>query len=293
MRNSYVRTKLSSFINITEIVTIHYHEFDNNFKFSGEQHNFWEMVYVDSGSVEISRNGETTILNQGEILFHQPNEFHTIKSYNSSPNIFIISFVCKSALMASFIQHKSALNKKLKPFITSILSEAENTYIIPKNNPNMKKLIIKDTAPIGSEQLIKTYLEQFLIFLIRDITEEKDISLFPNQESLETHLISEIKEYLKSQLENKISIEDICHNFGYSKTYLSQLFKSQCSISIMKYYNIKKIEYSKKLIRDGRYSITQISNMLSFDNPQYFSRVFKRTTGLTPSEFIKSLEINS
>lgn len=292
MKASYIRTKFNNLINITEIVTIHHYEFDNSFEFVGEKHNFWEIVYVDSGAVTITRDSESTVLKQGEILFHEPNEYHTIKSFNSSPNIIVVSFVCKSPAMSYFKKFSSPLNVELKPFISSIIIEAEKTYIIPKNDINLKRLVIKETVPIGSEQLIKSYLEQLFILLMRTTMTKKDISVFPSKESLETTLISDMKKYITSHIEDKLKIEDICNYFGYSKTYLSQLFKSQSSISLMKYYNNKKIEYAKKLIREKKYNFTQISDMLSFDNPQYFSRVFKRVTGLTPSEFAKSLEIN-
>ncbi len=291
MNSSYIRTKFNNFINITEIVTIHYYEFDNTFEFKGEKHNFWEIVYVDSGSVEIMCDDKKVILKQGEILFHQPNEFHTIKSYNSSPNIFVISFVSKSSAMAYFANYKANLDKTLKPFISSIIAEAESTYIIPKNDIKLKKLVVKDNAAVGGEQLIKTYLEQLLIILARDILGKKDVVIFPSKESMETYIISEIKKYIKSKVTQKLQIDDICHHFGYSKTYLCQLFKAQCSVPLINYYNKEKIEYAKKLIREQNLNMTQISDMLSFDNPQYFARVFKRVTGLTPSEFAKSLKI--
>lgn len=291
MNSSYIRTKFNNFINVSEIVTIHYYEFDDTFEFGGEKHNFWEIVYVDSGAVEIMCDKKRVILKQGEILFHQPNEFHTIKSYNSSPDVFVISFVSKSSAMSYFANYKATLDKTLKPFISSIISEAENTYIIPKNDITLKKLITKDDASIGGEQLIKTYLEQLLIILARDILGKKDVVIFPSKESMETYIISEIKKYIKSKVTQKLKIEDICRHFGYSKTYLSQLFKAQCSISLINYYNKEKIEYSKKLIREQHLNMTQISDMLSFDNPQYFARVFKRVTGLTPSEYAKSLKV--
>ena len=292
MQHAYARTKLRNVINITEIVTIHYYEFDNSFVFKGEQHDFWEMVYVDSGAVEIQRGEETVILKQGDILFHEPNEFHAIRSHNSSPNIFVISFVCHSPAMNSFKRLHALLNKTLKPFISSIIIEAESTYVIPKNDVTLKRLTAKADAPLGGEQLIKTYLEQFLIILMRSLSEKKEISFFPSRESMETHIISEIKKYLEANVTNRITIQDVCAHFGYSKTNLSVLFKSQCNTTIIKYYNRKKIEYAKKRIRENRYNITQISDMLGFDNPQYFARTFKRVTGMTPTEFIRSLRVS-
>ncbi len=291
MQTSYIKTKLNNIINITEIITIHYYEFDKTFTFSGEKHNFWEMVYVDKGMVEIKSDNSDIILKQGEIIFHKPNEFHSIKSYNSAPNIFVISFVCKSLSMTYLEGYKTQINEQLKPFITSILHEANNAYVIPKNDIRLKKLQPKQPTKIGSEQLIKSYLEQFLILLIRGLTEKNSLTLFPAKENMENYLVSEIKKYIKSNLYKKITINEICKKFGYSKSYLSQLFNLQSSNSLIKYYKNCQIEEAKKLIREGRFTITEVSDKLAFDNPQYFSRTFKKYTGLTPSEFKKSVYV--
>ena len=127
--------------------------------------------------------------------------------------------------------------------------------------------------------------------IVAIINNKNEVLILPSQEQMETQIVQEIKEYLKRNITGKIRIEDVCHTIGYSKTYLCQLFKAQTSQSIMNYYNVQKIEYAKKLIRESSHNITQISNMLSFDNPQYFSRVFKRISGMTPTEFINSLDI--
>lgn len=291
MKGSYVLTKFNNLVNVTEIVTVHSYEFGPSFVFAGEQHDFWEIVYVDRGAVEITRDGESVVLSQGNILFHQPNEFHTIRSYDSAPSLLIVSFVCKSAAMSHFTRYQGKMNKNLRPFLKAIAAEAESTYILPKNDPELKMLVRRNTAAIGAEQMIKSYLEQFLVLMIRDINEHRDVSLFPSHKNLETHLVFEIKGYLREHLTQRVCIDDICKTFGYSKTYLSQLFKKQCGVSLMTYYNYKRIEYAKKLILESSYSFTQISNLLAFDNPQYFARVFKRITGQTPSEFRDSQSI--
>ena len=53
----------------------------------------------------------------------------------------------------------------------------------------------------------------------------------------------------------------------------------------------EKIKKAKNLIREGNLNFTEISDTLSFDNPQYFSRVFRRVTGMSPTEFKNSLDI--
>ena len=290
MKATYIKTRIRSVIEISRIVTVHYYEFDRNFVFCGESHDFWEMVYVDKGKVEIKRDDEYITLSQGEIVFHAPDEFHSIRALDSSPNFFVISFVCNSPAMQYFERYKTLLGKSLRPFIASVINESENAYDIPKNNPNLKKLVRKESCPVGAEQLIKTYMEQLLIFLVRDITKRGESDIFPSKESMENHLVSEIKAYLSSSTESLVRVDDICRKFGYSKSYLSRLFREMSGRTLAGYAADLKIERAKRLIRDGNLNFTQISELLAFDNPQYFSRVFKRITGMSPSEFKHSLE---
>ena len=201
MKVTYVKTKLNTVINISKIVTIHYYEFGRNFVYQGEQHDFWEMVYVDKGSVEIKRNEERIVLKQGEIVFHKPNEFHAIRALDSSPNFFVVSFVCDSPAMVYLEKYRTMLDKTLKGFISSIIKESDDTYVIPKNDTELKKLIKKENALIGGEQLIKTYLEQLLIFLIRSITGRGAMGIFPTKESMESYIVVDIKKYITSNLE--------------------------------------------------------------------------------------------
>ena len=60
--------------------------------------------------------------------------------------------------------------------------------------------------------------------------------------------------------------------------------------TILEYTLLRKIQEAKKLIREDRYNFSQISDRLAFDNPHYFSRVFKRITNITPSEYKKSVK---
>ena len=140
---NYIRCKITNLLNINKIVTIHYYELDKDFSYNGESHNFWEMVYVDSGVVEINTNKKQTILKQGEIIFHKPNEFHTL--YADKKTMTVPS--------------------NLKKHIGHIIEEYNETFF-PMSLDDVK-LTFKENPPIGSQQMIKTYLERLLILLIR------------------------------------------------------------------------------------------------------------------------------
>ena len=101
--------------------------------------------------------------------------------------------------------------------------------------------------------------------------------------------IKEIIDFLKHNIYGKITISDVAKAVGKSESTVKKLFDSYQKNGIMKYYNSLKIKESKKLIREGKYNITQISDMLCFDNPQYFSKSFKKFTNMTPSEYKASI----
>lgn len=291
MKTSYIKIRPKTVINVSRIVTIHYYEFGPNFVFQGESHDFWELVYVDKGKVQVRRDNEELILKQGELLFHQPNEFHSIRSLESSPNFFVISFSSASPAMAYFQKYRTQLDNNLKRYLSSIIREAEKTYLIPKNDPNLKKLHRKENAPLGGEQLIQTYLEQMLIFLLRTNTTQTDVALFPQKETQEDALIEAMKQFLSQRITQTVRIEDICNEFDYSRSYLTRRFQQGTGQSLAAYATTLKIEEAKRLIRESDMNLAQISEYLAFDNPQYFSRVFKKRTGMTPTEFKKRAHI--
>ena len=102
-RATYVKHKLENILHISRIVSIFYFEFDKDFKFSGEAHDFWEFVYVDKGAIIATAKDKDIPLRQGEILFHKPNEFHKLRADGKlAPNIFVMTFDCHSAAMNYF-----------------------------------------------------------------------------------------------------------------------------------------------------------------------------------------------
>ena len=285
MKAEYIKIKPKTVLNVSSIVTIHYYEFGPSFVFQGERHDFWEMVYVDKGRVQIRRDEETIVLEQGQVVFHKPNEFHSIQALGSAPNIFVISFSCYSEAMRYFQRYQTQLDKTLKGYLTAIIREAERTYVIPKNDTELKKLVCKEDAPLGGEQLIKTYLEQLLLFLLRTITQTGKTGLNPQKDPEKNPLVQAILDYLGERVEETVRIEDICEEFGYSRSYLSRVFQAETGDTLAARATAMKVARAKQLIRETNMNFAQISARLSFENPQYFSRVFKRLTGMTPTEF--------
>ncbi len=289
MKLNYIKHNIANLINITKIVTIHYFEFGKNFYYDGESHNFWEMVYVDAGNVIIRADSKEFHLKQGDVIFHKPNEFHTLETdKENTANVVVISFVCSSQSMSFFKGKTMTIPSKLKKNISVIIEEYSQTFNTMAAGD--VKLELKENPPIGGQQMIKTYLEQFLILLIRSENNNHDLRVFPSKESIENHLVSQVIQIIEENTYNKITVDQICNQLNYSRTYLSKIFKAVSGYTILEYILKHKIREAKKLIREEKYNFTQISYLLSFDNPHYFSTVFKKISNMTPTSYKNSVK---
>lgn len=121
---TYVKTTLQHSIDIDAIITLHYFEYMYNFEFKGESHNFWEFLYVDKGTVAVRADDTWTTLYTGDIIFHQPNEFHAIKSIGKdSPNLVVMSFTSSSQAMSFFVNKSFTLSMEERAMISRIITE--------------------------------------------------------------------------------------------------------------------------------------------------------------------------
>ena len=107
-------------------------------------------------------------------------------------------------------------------------------------------------------------------------------------EDFNNKLVNDIMDILKKGIYAKVTLEDIQKSLYYSKTYLNNNFKKITGASIMHYYRNMKIEEAKKLLKKGE-SVTSISDKLHFESPNYFTKVFRSVTGLTPSKYKQTI----
>lgn len=98
-------------------------------------------------------------------------------------------------------------------------------------------------------------------------------------------LIERAKEYIRQNYKRDLSLEDMSREVDMSPYYFSKLFKEVTGSNFVEYVTEIRIRRAKELLREGQSSIKQICGEIGYSDPNYFSRIFKKWTGQTPTEF--------
>jgi AraC-like DNA-binding protein len=145
---------------------------------------------------------------------------------------------------------------------------------------------LKSKPALGGQQMIKNYLELLLMSLMRSETEkENPEAVFLPREEFGERVAEQVILFLKSNLDKKLEIADVCAGVHYNKSYVCKQFKQATQQTVMAYFTQLKIERAKRYLRETDMSVTQIAEKLAFDTPNYFSKTFKKLTSFTPLQY--------
>jgi AraC-like DNA-binding protein len=102
-----------------------------------------------------------------------------------------------------------------------------------------------------------------------------------------TPFLKKVTDFIKANLNNKITLDDICRELYFSKSYLCHEFKKQTTLTLNEYITRLKISEAIKLLSLTNKTITEIAMETGFESSSHFCQVFKRFTSLSPSSYRK------
>lgn len=284
----YIRTQLNKSISVDSVYTIHYFEYTKDFSYSGEMHDFWEIVYADKKSVLITAGSKELTLKAGQMYIHRPNEFHKIRCDGTqAANSVILSFDCDCAELMSIAGMVINCSAEEKRLMGRIISEATDAFSTPLGLSYTRELEKSNAGDFGCEQLIQIYMEQLLISLIRG--HKRNV---PAKNEENSKLLLQICEYLENNVGSRLQFADVKKEFNLSASVIKRLFQSGMGCGIMEHFTRLKIDAAKQMIRENEFNFTEIAERLGFNTPQYFTTVFRRVSGMTPSEYESSVKLN-
>lgn len=103
----------------------------------------------------------------------------------------------------------------------------------------------------------------------------------------ETKLIAQIKDYIRTHYKEHLELEDLSGQVYLTPAYLGALFKESTGKSVKEYLTELRMEKAKELLCDIRYNIGEVAEQTGYSDAKYFSKIFKKTIGIKPTEYRK------
>lgn len=262
-----------SFI-IKEIYSYYHQTKPPLYVFTGETHQYWELTYVDGGSLETTIDDVTHRLDAFDLVISAPGQFHSQHVTSKKPCTYL------TIIFELDIQSHPILANRVFKYnyqIRDILNE-----FIRQTNSDTFDITLKDVL-IGH---LTTLLAKLSISHLESPIKRANKS--PQHRNFENKMLANITKFMEQNIYSPLMIEDICRQFGISRTTLQNLFQSELNISPKLYINNLRLDMSKILLRESKYTVSEISSSLGFSSIQYFSKKFKNRFKISPREYAKS-----
>ena len=252
---------------ITVLNSAYEFEFKYGFEFLGESHDFWEAFCVTSGSIEVTCDDSVYSMGAGDMIFYPPLSFHKINRVGKNGvHILNISF-----------KVSGDIPDKLPCSVFSLTAEEvavfESTFALIGR-------AVKNTLQHPYEsQLACDRLSALMIELSYSHSAEERFL-----HSASANEYRQLVSYMKEHIFDNFSLSELASENHISVSYVKLLFNRYAGISPKTYYSQLRLNTAKALLK-SRASVAEISANMNFSSPNYFTRWFKKGTGISPSEY--------
>ncbi len=239
-------------------------------------HRFCEIIFVVDGKGCTTVDGKRLEFEKGDILIYNPQVEHYEESSMQEPTEFMFFALDKFEITDLPQNH-------LLPSDYEIIYHSEDSY--PALYDLLKKMIFEfENKKDFYVEIAQNISRTILMYIFRIINyADQGFNLHKTNGVLE-----KVLRFIAENYKNNISLEDVANACYVNKYYLSHQFSKFKGMSIGKYILTLKIEEAKRLLETTTLSVNDISELSGFNDPNYFSRTFKKVMGMSPLQYRKS-----
>lgn len=231
----------------------------------------YQLYYIAAGKAQfcIGSREEMISVSAGNMVLFRPYEYNCcICSGQDHPEVFWVQFT----------------GSDVHNFLIRHGIEADTSIINTGNSPEYKRLFrqmivdIQRKKPLYEESLVLT-LEYLFVLINREIISQDDmIDTVQDEIELAFH-------HFNDNYNRDISIEDYAEEHHMSTAWFIKRFKQYTGMSPKEYIVSVRMSNAQTLLEQTSYTISEIASIVGYDNPLYFSRVFKKQFGLPPNQY--------
>ena len=249
----------------------------------------FEFIYLLSGTMEFRIRQKAFLVSSGEGFFINMNEIYSACTYQSYDCHFVIYRVSPSVLF------QTENNPLYQKYIRPLIDQPSFGYqtLVPKI-PWQKYILemirkmndICDRPVDGYELKINHFVNEIFYYIFHNVNLSKELSL---KESRDLERMKDVMIYLNKTIDQRHTLADIASYCHLSNSECCRLFQRNVHLSPVDYLNQLRIHMSLSEIIKHEKKITDIAKMYGFSGSSYFSEMFKKTLGITPRAFYKSV----
>ncbi len=255
-------------------------------------HEELEIYYVISGGVCLLCDGKTEWLYPGDVGFVNWCEPHRGYKFLDGTKHYIIQIGTKLFENETIrIQGQGQTEKN--NMLAILISRNRDFPLVIRNEKKLTDLLDfliqeMEAEKPGYEMQVKAAVLNFLTFLLRQAHFSSRISSVHPKDRLSIEHLKKILFFLSEHYTNPeaVSLTALSRQFGLSVPYLCRIFKKHTGLTLANYINELRCSRAASLIKEGL-PLIQISEIAGFSDYNYFSRVFKKVMGCTPSRYQK------
>jgi len=253
-----------------------------------EEYDFSQIFYIISGSGVLTTEEGSYPFYPG-MMIYRPAFRRSIYHWDTEDVRFgLIDFVCSSQAMETFAPRPVALQEEESATLLDVLKTAARICEPCSITDPMQGMRLKADTPKVVLGFIYASLERFLAMVYCRL-EGIDLLMDEQQKVSrcldEGELVERVKRFLAENLQKQLRIEDICGRFLVSQSALTRKFRRETGMGVMEYFTEQKIKAAKARIGKSADSFSQIARELGYSSANYFTKVFKAKTGMTPTEY--------
>lgn len=236
------------------------------------------FICIIKGKCKILFNNTVYEMENKKAYLFNSNQTGILRFVNPTPDLELYLLEFKDAFFLS--QHCRNEHKELMD--VEVLDH--DLCLI---HSTLCNLILMNDASAQNDDLI---MRQLLILLVLSII--KSFQSEEKNQGKKDDLAEKIKQYIDENYKENISLHSISKKFFITPDYVSHIFKEEFGISPIKYLINKRINVSKYLLMNTNNSVNIIALEVGYDNPAYFSSLFRKIEGISPANFRLSIKRN-
>lgn len=270
MSNLHYSPKHSGIRNSLKLVNVGSAKYNGDWHSVPHTHSYAELFYVVGGLGHFQVDQELYPVSPGQLVILNPNVSHTEVSLNASPLEYVVLGIEGLELTAAegeesrfkILDHRDTDN--ITTCLRNILRETQ------------------DALP-GSDIICQAYMEILVTRLMRST----DMSVLDAPMTSANSQCVTVRRYIDAHFKETLTLDELAQMAHINKYYLAHSFKEEFGVSPINYQVCRRIEEGCYLLKQTDLSLAQISRILGFSSSSYFSQVFRKSQGLSPSEYRK------